>query len=98
MALTQRKKPQFKNLKIILCYIVFGILYLVKMGFPSGARSKETSCQCKRLEKWVRSIPGSGRSPAGGTATHSSILAWRIPWTEEPGGLQSMGLPRVRHN
>jgi len=29
-------------------------------------------------------------------ATHSSILAWRIPWTEEPGGLQSMGLQRVR--
>ena len=32
-----------------------------------------------------------------GIATHSSILAWRIPWTEEPGGLQSMGLQRVRH-
>ena len=31
-------------------------------------------------------------------ATHSNILAWRIPWTEEPGGLQSMGLQRVRHN
>ena len=31
-------------------------------------------------------------------ATHSSILAWRIPWTEEPGGLQSMGLQRVRHD
>ena len=31
-----------------------------------------------------------------GMATHSSILAWRIPWTEEPGGLQSMGLQRVR--
>ena len=30
-------------------------------------------------------------------ATHSIILAWSIPWTEEPGGLQSMGLPRVRH-
>ena len=30
--------------------------------------------------------------------THSSILAWRIPWTEEPGGLQSMGLQRVRHD
>ena len=30
--------------------------------------------------------------------THSSILAWKIPWTEEPGGLQSMGLQRVRHN
>ena len=32
-----------------------------------------------------------------GTATHSSILSWKIPWTEEPGGLQSMGLHRVRH-
>ena len=31
-------------------------------------------------------------------ANHSSILAWKIPWTEEPGGLQSMGLPRVRHD
>ena len=31
-------------------------------------------------------------------ATHSSILAWRIPWTEEPGGLQSMGIERVGHN
>ena len=31
-------------------------------------------------------------------ATHSSILAWRIPWTEEPGGLQSMGPQRVRHD
>ena len=33
-----------------------------------------------------------------GMATHSSTLAWKIPWTEEPGGLQSMGLQRVRHN
>ena len=33
-----------------------------------------------------------------GMATHSSILAWRIPWTEEPGGLQSIGLHRVRHH
>ena len=32
------------------------------------------------------------------TATHSSILAWKIPWTEEPGGLQSIGSQRVRHN
>ena len=33
-----------------------------------------------------------------GMATHSSLLAWRIPWTEKPGGLQSMGSQRVRHN
>ena len=32
------------------------------------------------------------------TATHSSVLAWKIPWTEEPGGLQSVGLQRVRHD
>ena len=32
------------------------------------------------------------------TATHSSIFAWRIPWTEEPGGLQSMGSQRIRHD
>ena len=36
-------------------------------------------------------IPGSTRFPGGGHGTYSSILPWRIPWTEEPGGLQSMG-------
>ena len=44
------------------------------------------------------SIPGLGRPLEEGMATHSSILAWRIPWTEEPEGLQSMGSQRVRHN
>ena len=38
------------------------------------------------------SVSGLGRSPGRGMATHSSILAWRIPWKEEPGELQSMGL------
>ena len=48
-------------------------------------------------ETWVRSL--SWEDPLEeGMATHSSILAWRIPWTEEPGGLQSMGLQRVRHD
>ena len=45
------------------------------------------------------SIPGLGRSPLEkGMVTQSSILTWRIPWTEEPGGLQSMGSQRVRHD
>ena len=46
---------------------------------------------------WVQSL---GREDPLETemVTHSSILAWRIPWTEEPGGLQSMGLQRVRHH
>ena len=43
-------------------------------------------------------IPGSGRSPGRGHGNHSSILAWRIPWTEEPDGLQPTGLQRVRHD
>ena len=43
-------------------------------------------------------IPGSGRSLEKRMAMHSSILAWRIPWTEEPGGLQSMGPHRVGHD
>ena len=46
----------------------------------------------------VGSIHGLGRSPGGGMATYSSILAWRMPWTEDPGGLQSIGLQRVRHD
>ena len=43
-------------------------------------------------------IPALGRSLEKEMATHSSILAWEIQWTEEPGGLQSMGLQRVGHN
>ena len=47
-------------------------------------------------EVWVRSL--GGKDPLEeGMATHSSILAWRIPWTEDPGGLQSIGQQRVRH-
>ena len=43
-------------------------------------------------------IPGSGRSPGEGMATCASVLGWEIAWTEEPGGLQSMGSQRVGHN
>ena len=47
-------------------------------------------------KNWVQSL-GQEDTVEKETATHSSILAWRIPWTEEPGGLQSMGLQRVKH-
>ena len=46
----------------------------------------------------VGSIPGSGRSLEKEMATHSSTLAWKIPWTEGPGRPQSMGSQRVRHD
>ena len=48
-------------------------------------------------ETWVQSL-GWEDPLEKGTATHSSTLAWRIPWTEEPDRLQSMGSQRVRHN
>ena len=48
-------------------------------------------------ETWVRSLDQKDPLEKG-MATHSSILAWRIPWTEEPGMLQSLGSQRVRHN
>ena len=44
------------------------------------------------------STSGQEETLEKGMATHSSTLAWRIPWTEEPGGLQSIGLQRVRHD
>ena len=46
---------------------------------------------------WVRFLGGEDPLEVG-TATYSSILAWRIPWTEEPDGLQSMGSQRVEHD
>ena len=51
----------------------------------------------KKQENCVRSL-GQEYLLEKGMATHSSIHAWRIPWTEEPSGLQSMGSQRVRHN
>ena len=71
-------------------------LPLCRTCFPGGASGKQCACQCRRHETQVRSL--SQEDPLEeGMATHSSILAWRIPWTEEPGGLQSTGLHRVRH-
>ena len=57
------------------------------MDFPDGSGGKESACKAGD----PGSIPGLGRSPGEGNGFHSSILAWRILWTEEPGGLQSMG-------
>ena len=64
------------------------------VGFPGDSDGKEAAYNARDLG-W---IPGSGRSPKKGMDTHSSILTWRIPWTEEPGRPQSMGSQRVRHD
>ena len=64
------------------------------MGFSGGSDGKESACNVGDLGL----NPGLGRSLEKGMATHSGILAWRIPWTEEPGGLQSMGSQRVEND
>ena len=66
----------------------------VLTGSPGGSDGKESACNAR--DQCL--IPGMGRYPGEGNAYHSSILAWRIPRTEEPGGLQSMGLQRIGHN
>ena len=63
-------------------------------GFPGGSDGKGSACNVEDQGL----ISGLGRSPGKEMATHSSILAWRIPWTEEPGGLWSIALQRVRHD
>ena len=64
------------------------------MGFPTGLESNESNHSARDLGF----IPGSENPLEEGMATHCCILAWRIPWTEEPGGLQSMQWQRVEHD
>ena len=62
------------------------MIYMYSMGFPRSSVSKESARNAGDLG----SVPGSGKSLEKEVATHSSILAWIIPWTEEPGRLQFM--------
>ena len=64
------------------------------MGFPSGSAVKKLPAM---QETWVQSL-GQEDSLEKEMATHSNILAWEIPWIEEPDGLQSMGSQRVVHD
>ena len=63
-------------------------MYMCMGGLPGGAGGKEPTCQCRRLkELWVQCL-GWEDPLEKEMATHSSILAWKVPWTEEPGRLQ----------
>ena len=73
---------------------LFMQVFTVFRGFPGGSEVKASASNAGDLS----SIPGSGRSLEKEMATHSSALAWKIPWTEEPDGLQSMGSQRVGHD
>ena len=63
-------------------------------AIPGGSDDKEFACNTGDL---VQSLDQEDPLEKG-KATHSSVLAWRIPWTEVPGGIQFVGLQRVGHN
>ena len=75
----------------------FQVIIILEQGAPGGSVVKNLLADAGDIRD-VDSIPGSGRSPRGGNSIPLSILAWRIPWTEEPGRLLSMESPRVGHD
>ena len=76
---------------------IFIFIYLAVPGLPWWLRWLRICLQCRRpgFDPWVGKIPSRRECLA---IIHSSVLAWRIPRTEEPDGLQSMGSQRVRHD
>ena len=70
------------------------MLHTREKGFPGGSEGKASACNAGDLG----SIPGSERSLGEGMVTHSSTFAWKMPWKEEPGRVQSMGSRRVVHD
>ena len=66
------------------------------VGLPRWLRGKESAYQCRKCRR-LGFIPGSGRFPGEGNGNPLQF-AWRIPWTEEPGGLQSTELQRIGHD
>ena len=71
-------------------YLLFEIQTIIEMSYPGGSVVENLTTM---QETGVRSLGGDDPLEQE-MATHSSILAWRIPWTEEPGGLQSMRLQK----
>ena len=97
-AINLEKRPQLCRKSSLSFWTVRDSQSIRKVsGFPGGTNAKNPSASAGDIRD-TGSIPELGRSPAGGTATHCSILAWRIPWTEEPGRLRSIGSHRVGHD
>ena len=69
----------------------------LSLGFPGASVVKNLPAMQELQEAWVRSL-GQEDPLEEEIATHSNILTWKIPWTEEPGRLQSLGSKRVGHN
>ena len=95
--------PKLSQKEVCVCVAFKNCVYRLDYPFSVWLRAfaSLTAQTVKNLpaiqETWVQSL-GQEAPLEKGMATHSSILAWRIPWTEEPGRLQSMGLQRVGHD
>ena len=74
-------------------FLELEVLYINLGRLPRWLSGKESTCKAGDAGD-LGLIPGSGRSLEKGMATHSSILVWRASWTEEPGGLQCMGVAK----
>ena len=95
----KKKRQKIKSFAIN-CYMTSKAMtqilsvYIYTCGFPYISDGKESACNTGD----PGSITGSGRSPGEGNAINFSVLAWKIPRTEGPDGLQSMGPQRVGHD
>ena len=85
----EREPLQRCSIDAVICILLSALL-----GFPGGSDSQESPCNAGDSD----SISGSGRSPGEGKGYPRQYSSWRIPWTEEPDGLQSVGLQRVGHD
>ena len=79
---------------IYIYFLFICVCIYIYIGFPKGSVNKESACNAGDLGL----IPGSGRSSGGGNGNPLQFSCLKIPWREEPGGLQSKGLEIVRHD
>ena len=77
--------------------MLFAKVYAMSMGFPDGSAVKNPPAMQETQEMHDQSL-GWDDPPEKSMATHSSILSWRIPWTEDLGRLVATGSQRVGHN
>ena len=91
----RRQTRSGSQLLFVFCFLK---LTFQLCGFPRDTSGREPTCQCRGWLRDSGSIPGWEDPLEEGMAAHSSVLAQRIPWTEDPGGLQYVGLQRVGHD
>ena len=78
-----------------MCVCIY--IYIILIGYRAFLVAQMVKCLPAMQDTWVQSL-GQEDPLEKEMQTHSSTLAWKIPWTEEPGRLQSMGSQRVRHD